>query len=280
MPPDDLTEEQIHRYSRQLIVPGFGGAGQARLAAGSVLVVGAGGLGSPVAYYLAAAGVGRIGLVDDDVVSLSNLQRQILHRTSDLGRPKVESGARTLVELNPEVQVFRHQTRLMAANALDLVSGYDVIVGALDNLPSRYVLNDACLLAQKPLVEAGVLRWDALLTTVLPGETACYRCIFPVLPPPDAVLGCADAGIIGPVAGMAGTIQAIEALKLLLGMERDKLLAGRLLVISARDMSMRTVAIDRNPRCAVCGPDAGPIVLRDEGGAEQCDPGCDVRGAR
>jgi len=263
-----LSEEQIERYSRQLIIPGFGARGQQRLQDGSVLVVGAGGLGSPVALYLAAAGVGRLGLVDDDVVSLSNLQRQILHRTADLGRAKVESGSRAMLALNPKVRVDRHHTRLTATNALELVDDYDVVVSALDNLPSRYVLNDACVLADRPLVEAGVLRFEALITTIIPKKTPCYRCLFPEMPPVEAIPTCAQAGILGPVAGLAGVIQATEALKLLL--EMGETLSGRLLMVNALDMTFRTVTVERNPSCRVCGDEAGPIVLEDPPGAQDC----------
>ena len=265
-----LSEEQIERYSRQLIIPGFGARGQQRLQDGSVLVVGAGGLGSPVAFYLAAAGVGRLGLVDDDVVNLSNLQRQILHRTADLGRAKVDSGSHALLALNPEVRVDRHHTRLSAANALELVGDYDVVVGALDNLPSRYVLNDACVMAGKPLVEAGVLRFEALITTIIPRRTPCYRCLFPEMPPPEATPTCAQAGILGPVAGLAGAIQATEALKLLLQM--GETLSGRLVMVNALDMTFRTVTVERNRSCRVCGDEAGPIVLEDLLGAQDCPP--------
>ncbi len=267
-----LTEEQVQRYSRQLIIPGFGGKGQAKLAASSALVVGSGGLGSPVALYLAAAGIGILGLVDDDAVSLSNLQRQILHRTVDLGQPKVDSGAQAINALNPEVQVVKHQVRLSAANVLELIAPYDVIISAMDNLPSRYVLNDACVALRKPLIEAGVLRLEGLLTTIIPYETPCYRCLFPELPPPAAVPTCAQSGILGPVAGLVGCLQATEALKLLLGL--GEALAGRLLIINAMDMSFRTVAVLRNPQCRVCGDAAGEVVIEDLEWADDEDTLC------
>jgi adenylyltransferase/sulfurtransferase len=244
-------ESLVERYSRQLVIPDFGAAGQDKLSRATVLVVGTGGLGSPVAYYLAAAGVGTLGLVDDDVVSLSNLQRQILHRTADIGRPKVESAARSLAELNPSVRVIKHELRIDAASAGALVGGYDVVVSAVDNLDARYVLNDACLAARKPLVEAGVMRWEGMITTLVPGETGCYRCLFPRRATEGTLMTPAQAGIVGAVAGLAGTIQATEVLKLLLGL--GETLAGRLLVFDAMRMSFQVINIGRNPKCEGCG---------------------------
>ena len=246
-----LSDEQAQRYARQIIMPLIGVEGQRRLLASAVLIVGAGGLGSPAAYYLAAAGVGRIGLVDEDVVDLSNLQRQILHRTADIGAPKVTSGARSLKQLNPDVRVDEHPVRLTRANVPALIRDYDLVIGALDNLRSRYDLNDACVAARKPLVEAGVLRMDGLVTTILPGSSPCYRCLFPVEPDPANYLGAAAAGVLGPVAGLAGCIQAVEAIKVLLGIGHT--LAGRLLMIDALSMSFRTIEVHRDPRCPTCG---------------------------
>ncbi len=260
-----LTEAQIRRYSRQLIMPQVGGQGQRRLLDAAVLVVGAGGLGSPVAYYLAAAGVGTIGLADYDRVDLSNLQRQILHRTEDVGRPKVDSGAEKLLALNPDVIVRRHQVRLRAATARELVAEYDVVVDAVDNLGTRYLLNDACLLEDKPMVEAGVLRFDGMVTTIVPRQTPCYRCLFPVVPPRGVVPGCAEAGILGALAGLVGTIQATEAIKLLLG--AGTTLAGRLLLVDALHMTFREVAIERNPSCPSCREGAEIVLLDVE---EEC----------
>ncbi|MEW6523746.1 MAG: HesA/MoeB/ThiF family protein [Bacillota bacterium] len=245
-----LDDQQIRRYSRQLILPQVGGKGQRRLLDASVLVVGAGGLGSPAAYYLAAAGVGTIGLVDADDVDISNLQRQILHSTGTLGKPKVESGAQTLLALNPDVAVHPHRVRLRAANARNLVSSYDVVVNAVDNLATRYLLNDTCVLEKKPLIEAGVLRFDGMVTTIIPGKTPCYRCLFPVVPPPGTVPGCAEAGILGAVAGLVGAIQAGEAIKVLLGAGSP--LSGRLLLVDVLHMSFREVSVERNPECSVC----------------------------
>jgi adenylyltransferase/sulfurtransferase len=246
-----LSHEQAQRYARQVIMPLIGVEGQRRLLASSVLIVGAGGLGSPAAYYLAAAGVGRIGLVDEDVVDLSNLQRQILHRTADIGLRKVTSGARSLRQLNPDVRVDEFPVRLTGANAPAMIHDFDLVIGALDNLGSRYVLNDACVAARKPLVEAGVLRMDGLVTTILPGSSACYRCLFPVEPDPANYLGAAVAGVLGPVAGLVGCIQAVEAIKVLLSVGQT--LAGRLLMIDALNMSFRTIEVHRNPGCAACG---------------------------
>jgi adenylyltransferase/sulfurtransferase len=246
-----LSEEQAQRYARQMIMPAIGVEGQRRLLASSVLIVGAGGLGSPAAYYLAAAGVGRIGLVDGDVVDLSNLQRQILHRTADIGALKVTSGARSLRQLNPEVLVDEYPVRLAGDNAPALIRDFNLVIGALDNLRGRYVLNDACVAARKPLVEAGVLRMDGLVTTILPGSSPCYRCLFPAEPDPANYLGAAAAGVLGPVAGLAGCIQAVEAIKVLLGIGRT--LAGQLLMIDALTMSFRTIEVHRDPRCPACG---------------------------
>lgn len=250
-----LSEEQVKRYSRQLAMPAIGVEGQRKLLAGSVLVAGAGGLGSPVALYLAAAGVGTIGIADEDRVDVSNLQRQILHRTADIGIPKVESAARALTDLNPGVKVHKHPVTIESGNAGDLVRPYDLVVGAVDNLRARYVLNDACIEQRKPLVEAGVFRMEGLVTTIVPGKTPCYRCLFPVEPRPDTMLCPAEAGILGSVAGLVGCIQATEAIKILAGIETT--LAGRLLVVNAQEMSFRTIDVNRSPDCAACAHLAG-----------------------
>lgn len=253
MPPTVplLNEEEIRRYSRQVIMPEFGVAGQLKLGKGKVLIVGTGGLGSPVALYLAAAGVGTIGLVDLDVVDLSNLQRQVLHTTPDLGRPKVDSAAEKLRRLNPNVRLETHHTAFGPDNAMELIGPYDVVVDAVDNFAARFLLHDACYLAGKPLVEAGVLRFEGLMTTVLPGKGACYRCVFPEPPPPGTVPSCQEAGIIGPVPGVMGTLQALEAIKLLTGIGEP--LTGRLLIFDGLGATFREVAIARNPKCPLCG---------------------------
>lgn len=253
--PHRLTEEQTRRYSRQLVIPAIGLEGQQRLLQGSALVVGAGGLGSPVAYYLAAAGVGRIGIVDADVVDISNLQRQILHRTGDVGVSKVESAARAVTSLNPGVAVDKHAVLLSEANVGELVRAYAVVVSCVDNLHARYLLNAACIEQGKPLVEAGVFRMEGLATTILPGKTPCYRCLFPVEPAPGAMLTPAEAGILGSVAGIVGCIQATETIKVLAGMPIT--LAGRLLVVDAGEMSFRTISVNRNPGCPACAHLAG-----------------------
>ncbi len=246
-----LNEEEIRRYSRQIIVPEFGVAGQMKLGKGKVLVVGAGGLGSPVALYLAAAGVGTIGLVDMDVVDLSNLQRQVIHGTGDVGRPKVESAAEKLRRLNPHVYVETHHVAFGPDNAMDLLAPYDVVVDAVDNFHARYLLHDASYLAGKPLVEAGVLRFEGLMTTVVPRKGACYRCVFPEPPPPGTIPTCQEAGIIGPIPGVMGTLQAMEVIKLLTGI--GETLSGRLLIFDGLGASFREVAIARNPKCPLCG---------------------------
>ncbi|MDR5676369.1 MAG: molybdopterin-synthase adenylyltransferase MoeB [Armatimonadota bacterium] len=245
-----LTEEQLQRYSRQIILEEVGVGGQRRLLEGRVLVVGAGGLGSPAALYLAAAGVGTIGIVDGDRVDLTNLHRQILHFNHDIGRPKTQSARRTLEDVNPDVRVVPHQTVLTSANALEILSQYDVVINGSDNFPTRYLVNDACVLLGKPLVDASILRWEGQATTFLPGR-GCYRCLFPSPPPPGAVPSCAEAGIVGAVAGFMGTHQALEAIKILLGV--GETLANRLMLFDALSGEIRFVRWTRNPDCPVCG---------------------------
>ncbi len=246
-----LTDEQIERYSRQIILPEVGGTGQERLLNGSVLIVGAGGLGSPCAYYLAAAGVGRIGIVDSDKVELNNLQRQILHSTPRVGMSKAVSAARTLGELNPDVEVEAHDTRLTKDNIRDILDRYDVVVDGTDNFPTRYLINDACVMYRKPLFSAAILRFSGQATTIIPHESACYRCIFPSPPPPGAVPSCQQAGIIGVTAGIMGLIQANEVIKFLL--QTGNLLTNKILIFEALEGSFRTVKTRRNPACSVCG---------------------------
>ena len=245
-----LSEEQMQRYSRQVLLQEVGVEGQRRLLDARVLVVGAGGLGSPAALYLASAGVGTLGIVDGDRVDLTNLQRQVLHYTSDVGRPKTESARRTLEAINPDVQVRTYQTVLTSENALDILREYDVVVNGCDNFPTRYLVNDACVMLGKPLVDASILRWEGQATTFLPGR-GCYRCLFPLPPPPGSVPSCADAGIVGAVAGFFGTLQALEAIKVLLGV--GETLANRLLLLDALSGDIRVVRWQRDPRCPVCG---------------------------
>ncbi|MGE5572698.1 MAG: HesA/MoeB/ThiF family protein [Bacteroidota bacterium] len=250
-----LTDEERMRYSRQLVIPEIGEAGQEKLRAAKVLVVGAGGLGSPAAMYLAAAGVGTLGLVDSDVVDLSNLQRQILHGVNHLGLAKVESGKRALARLNPGVHVVPARVAVTPENVSGLIGPYDVVVDAVDNLETRYVVNDACVKAGKPLIEAGVLRFDGMVLTVLPGRGPCYRCVFPTLPPPGVVPSCREAGIIGAVPGVVGSIEALEAIKVILGLGQP--LVGRLLLFDGLAMTWREVSAARDPNCPACGGGRG-----------------------
>jgi len=246
-----LTEEQIERYSRQIILKEVGGVGQQKLLNSKVLIIGCGGLGSPVAYYLTAAGVGNIGVVDSDVVELNNLQRQILHNSKTIGKPKVESAKETLENLNPDVRIITYHTRLTSKNILDIIKGYDIIVDGSDNFPTRYLVNDACVLTNKPLIHAGILRYEGQITTIIPYKTPCYRCIFPSPPPPGSVPSCQEAGILGVVAGVLGVLQATETIKYIL--EIGELLTGKLLVFNAVEMSFRKVNIRRNKDCELCG---------------------------
>lgn len=258
----DLTTTELSRYARHLILPEVGGEGQRKLRAARVLCLGAGGLGSPVALYLAAAGVGRLGLVDFDVVDLSNLQRQILHGTPDLGRPKVESARDTLRRLNPHVEVVTHATRLSAANALDIIRDYDVVVDGTDNFTARYLANDACVLLQKPNVYGAVFRWEGQASFFAPHLGApCYRCLYPEPPPPGAAPSCAEAGVLGVVPGLIGCIQAIETLKFLLG--RGTSLRGRLLLVDALHLRFKELRIRRDPGCPVCGQKPAIRELRE-----------------
>lgn len=247
-----FTDEQVERYSRHIILKGFGAKGQKRLASGSVLVVGAGGLGCPAAQYLAAAGVGRIGVVDSDVVELSNLQRQILHATPDLGVPKVESAAARLRAINPDAEIVPYEMYLDASNAQDLISGYDFIVEGADNFPTKFLVNDACVLLGKPFSHGGILRFSGQAMTYVPGEGPCYRCVFHDVPPTDTAPSCAQAGVIGAIAGVIGSVQAMEAIKYLAGV--GELLCGRLLEFDALFGEFDEIKLPgREPNCAVCG---------------------------
>jgi len=240
------------RYARHLVLPEVGAEGQRRIRAARVLCVGAGGLGSPVALYLAAAGIGSLGLVDCDRVELSNLQRQILHGTPDVGRPKTDSAAARIKELNPDVEVNPHPVRLTRENALDLISGYDVVVDGTDNFPTRYLANDACALLGKPLVYGSISRFEGQASLFAPHLGGpCYRCLFPEPPAPGTTPGCAEGGVLGVLPGVIGTIQATETLKLLLG--RGRSLLGRLLVYDALEMSFRELKLRRDPQCPLCG---------------------------
>jgi sulfur-carrier protein adenylyltransferase/sulfurtransferase len=247
-----LSNEEIRRYSRHLIMPEFGMAGQRRVKEGSVLLIGAGGLGSPLALYLAAAGVGRIGLVDFDVVDESNLQRQIVHGTSTLGVAKTESAKRRLRDLNPNVEVTTYEEQVTSENAFDLLRPYDVIVDGTDNFPTRYLTNDASVMLGKPNVYGSIFRFEGQATVFYPKEGGpCYRCLYPEPPPPGLVPSCAEGGVLGVLPGVIGTIQATEAIKLLAGIGEP--LIGRLMLYDALSMRFRELKLRRNPECPVCG---------------------------
>ena len=246
-----LTNEEIYRYSRHLLIPEVGLSGQKKLKAASVLIIGAGGLGSPAALYLAAAGVGRIGLVDFDVVDESNLQRQILHGTSWVGKPKLASAKARLRDLNPSISVETYETVLTSANALEILKDYDVIIDGTDNFPTRYLVNDACVFLGKPMVYGSIFRFDGQVSVFYAKVGPCYRCIFPEPPPPGSVPSCAEAGVFGVLPGVIGAIQATEAIKLIIG--RGKPLIGRLLLYDALSMSFEEVELRKNPACPVCG---------------------------
>lgn len=253
-PAPDLTDAQIERYARHIMLKEVGGEGQARLLGSSVLVVGAGGLGAPLLLYLAAAGVGRIGVVDHDVVDLSNLQRQVIHDTGTVGLAKVDSAAARLKAINPDVRVETHAKKLTRANVLDILAGYDVVADGTDNFAARFLLNDACYFAGKTLVSAAMLRFDAQLSVFkahLGEPHPCYRCVFREPPPPGLIPSCSEGGVLGALPGTIGSMQTIEVLKELLGIGDS--LSGRLLLYSALETSFRTVKIRRDPTCPLCG---------------------------
>lgn len=268
----NLTPAQVERYSRQILLKEVGGKGQEKLLASRVLVVGAGGLGSPASLYLAAAGVGTLGLMDGDRVDLSNLQRQIAHHTADLGAPKVESAAAKLSAVNPDVRVRLHPEHATAANILEIAREYDFVIDGTDNFAAKFLINDACHFAGVPFSHAGILRFDGQLLTVLPGETACCRCVFGGPPPQGAVPTCSQAGVLGAMAGVIGCLQAVEALKHLLG--AGDLLVDRMLVFDALGLGFREVGLKRNRQCPLCGESPCITTLRDEE-----PPACDLKGA-
>jgi len=248
----DFTEDEISRYSRHILLKEVGGTGQAKLRDARVLVVGAGGLGSPLLLYLAAAGVGTLGVVDDDAVELSNLQRQIAHTAERIGTSKAESAAAAARAINPGVRVEAHATRLSAANAPEMIAGYDIVCDGSDNFPTRFLLADACKLAGRTLVSAAVLRFEGQLSVFKPHEGGpCYRCLYPEAPPPGMVPSCAEAGVLGAVTGVMGTLQATEVLKEIMGIGES--LAGRLLVWDALATRFRTIRLPRDPHCPLCG---------------------------
>jgi adenylyltransferase/sulfurtransferase len=248
----ELNNDEIRRYSRHLILPEVGLAGQKKIKAAKVLCIGAGGLGSPIAMYLAAAGIGRMGLVDFDTVDFSNLQRQIIHGTADVGRPKAESAKETIASINPNVEVVIHNTRISSDNALDLVGQYDIVVDGTDNFPTRYLTNDACVLLKKPNVYGSIFRFEGQASVFAPHLGGpCYRCLYPEPPPPGMVPSCAEGGVLGVLPGIVGCIQATEILKLAMG--KGTSLIGRLVLFNALDMKFRELKLRRDPACPICG---------------------------
>jgi sulfur-carrier protein adenylyltransferase/sulfurtransferase len=254
----ELTKDELSRYSRHLILPEVGEEGQRKLKAARVLCVGTGGLGSPLALYLAAAGVGTLGLVDFDVVDASNLQRQIIHSTADIGRKKLDSAAEKLKALNPELNVVKHDTLLSSANALDILKDYDVIADGTDNFPTRYLVNDACVLLGKPNAYGSIFRFEGQASVFATEDGPCYRCLYPEPPPPGLVPSCAEGGVLGILPGLVGVIQATETIKLILG--KGSPLIGRLLLVDALNMRFRELKLRKNPECPVCG--AHPTVTQ------------------
>jgi adenylyltransferase/sulfurtransferase len=248
----ELNNDEIRRYSRHLILPEVGLAGQKKIKAASVLCIGAGGLGSPIALYLAAAGIGKLGIVDFDTVDYSNLQRQILHTDADVGRPKAESARETIHSTNPNCEVVIHNTRITSENALDLIRPYDIVVDGTDNFPTRYLTNDACVLLKKPNVYGSIFRFEGQASVFAPHLGGpCYRCLYPEPPPPGLVPSCAEGGVLGVLPGIIGCIQATEILKLIIG--KGTSLVGRLLLFNALDMKFRELKLRRDPECPLCG---------------------------
>jgi len=261
--PFVFSREQRARYARHIMMAEVGEKGQAKLLRSKVLLLGAGGLGSPSALYLAAAGVGTLGIVDDDVVDASNLQRQIIHSTKSIGTPKVESAAQTIEGLNPDVKVIRHQTRLTSQNVLSIIADYDLIVDCTDNFPTRYLLNDASLMLKKPVINASIFQFEGQVTVFKPFEGPCYRCLHPEPPPPGMAPSCSEAGVLGVLPGVIGAVQATEAVKLLLGI--GKPLVGRLLQYDALDMCFREFKLPRDPKCVTCSEPGKKLELSDYG---------------
>ena len=264
----ELLDEELERYSRHVILEDFGAAAQAKLLESSVLIVGAGGLGSPVALYLSAAGVGTIGIVDDDVVDLSNLQRQIIHTTADIDTPKARSAEAKMRAINPTLTLHAHQMRVNAGNIADLIAPYDLVIDGADNFATKFLINDACVLAKKPFVHGGILRFTGQAISVQPHSSACYACLYDAPPPPESVPTCSSAGVLGAIAGMLGTIQAAEAIKILTGVGEP--LFNRMLSFDAKAMRFREIRFSKNPSCRVCG-EKGITALTDY--AEAC---CDL----
>jgi len=265
----ELTEQQIRRYSRHIILEEVGGAGQEKLLASRVLIVGAGGLGAPAGLYLAAAGIGTIGIIDADKVDITNLQRQIIHHTDDIGTEKVVSAKNKMLAINPDITVNTYQHWAMAGNIREIIREYDFVIDGTDNFAAKFLINDACYFEKIPFSHAGILRFDGQLMTVLPGETTCYRCVFNSPPPAGAVPSCSQAGVLGVLAGVIGSLQATEAIKHSLGI--GKLLTNELLTYSALSMDFRKISLKRNPNCPICGENPEITELIDE---EQIE--CDI----
>ena len=263
----EFTDDQLQRYSRHIILPEVGGKGQKKILNAKVFIVGAGGLGCPVGYYLAAAGIGTIGMIDNDTVELSNLQRQIAHSTKTLGVHKVDSAKATFEALNPDVNVVGIKERINKGNIMDLIKDYDIFVDGSDNFPTRYLVNDACVLLKKPLVSGAILKFEGQVTTVLPGEGHCYRCLFEEMPPPGLVPSCQEAGVLGAITGVVGALQATEVLKLVLG--KGDVLKNTLLIYDALRTTFRRVKVPKNPACPVCGENPTIKELQDYD-AEYC----------
>lgn len=269
----DLNDQQIERYSRHIILEELGGVGQEKLLSSKVLIIGAGGLGSPAALYLAAAGVGTIGIIDADSVDLTNLQRQVIHHTADLGVAKVESAKAKMNAINPDVTVRTYHQWAKADNIAEIIREYDFIIDGTDNFPAKFLINDACYFEKKPFSHAGILRFFGQLITVLPGESTCYRCAFNSPPPVGAVPSCSQAGVLGVLAGVVGSLQATEAIKYILGI--GDLLTNTLLTYDALKMEFRPVHLNRNPDCILCGANPEITELKDQ---EQ--PVCDLKDSK
>ena len=263
-----FTNEQLERYSRHIILQEVGVKGQKKLLNASVLIIGAGGLGAPAALYLAAAGVGTIGIVDADEVDLSNLQRQVIHTTNDVGKAKVKSAVETMEAINPDVTVKTYRTFVDSTNIMDLIKDYDFIIDGTDNFPAKFLINDACVMAKKPFCHAGIIRFKGQLMTYVPGEGPCYRCVFKNPPPKDAVPTCKQAGVIGAMGGVIGSLQAMEAIKYIIG--KGELLTGKLLTYDALKMEFHTIKLPKDHHCAVCGDEPTITELIDYEQAE-CD---------
>jgi molybdopterin/thiamine biosynthesis adenylyltransferase len=259
--PRVLDSDQRHRYHRHLLLPEVGEAGQQKLLESKVLLLGAGGLGSPAALYLAAAGVGTLGIIDMDVVDASNLQRQILHNLERIGERKVDSAKKTLTAMNPDVNVATYDVRLGADNIVELFSGYDLVVDGTDNFPTRYLVNDASLLTRTPVVHGSIFRFEGQVTVFNPYEGPCYRCLVPEPPPPELAPSCAEAGVLGVLCGIIGSLEAVEAVKMLLGIGNP--LVGRLMAYDALEEEFRSFKVRRDPACPACGENAGEIVIAE-----------------